>query len=170
MKKYAVLITIIVLHLNITAAYSQSSSKVSPRDLKSLIGDWKGTLTYLDYSSNTSYSMPAVLTILKTDKSKVFIVTNLYPNEPKANSTDTLTISKNGRMINEQTVKSKRKLDNGNTEIITEYSGVDGNDMKAALIRITYNIGKTTFTKTKEVKFDGQDDWIKRHEYSYTRK
>lgn len=114
--------------------------------------------------------MQADISIYQSDNPKGLIITNIYPNEPKANSTDTLTISKNGRMINEQTVKSKRKLDNGNTEIITEYSGVDGNDMKAALIRITYNIGKTTFTKTKEVKFDGQDDWIKRHEYSYTRK
>jgi hypothetical protein len=170
MKKHTIIIAIVICLLNIASAYSQTSSKVTVKDFQRLIGDWKGTLTYLDYSSNKPYTMPADISISQSGKSKIFFFSNIYPNEPKANSTDTIKISKNGRMINNETVKSKRKLKNGNTKITMEYSGLDGNDKKPAIIRITYNFGKTTFTKTKEVQFEGQEEWIKRHEYSYTRK
>jgi len=94
---------------------------------------------------------------------------NSYPDEPKANSADTITISGNGKMINKERVRSKKKLDNGKLEIITEINGVDGNDNKPAIIRTTYTVGKNTYTNIKEIQFTGQNEWIKRHEYSYTR-
>ena len=82
-------------------------------------------------------------------RSNVFIFLNLYPDEPKATSSDTLTISNSGKMVNNETVKSKRKLGNGNTEIITELLGKDGNDNKPALIRTTYTVGKNIYTNIK---------------------
>lgn len=113
--------------------------------------------------------MPANISVKQIGKNKLTFL-NTYPNEPKANSADTITISRDGKMVNEEVVKSVRKLDDGITVIVTEYLSVDGNDNKSALIRHIYTVGKKIFTKRKEVQFVGQNEWLKRHEYSYTKK
>jgi len=156
--------------LSISAAFAQTKTKITQKDFQSFIGNWKGSLTYLDYSSNKPYTMPAEMEIEQIKNTNVYILKNIYPDEPKANSSDTLTLSKNGRMINKEIVKSKKKLENGNTRIITEFLGIDGNDNKPAIIRITHTVGRNIYKNIKHVQFIGQKEWIKRHEYSYTRK
>ena len=42
---------------------SQTTTRCSSNDLKQLTGFWKGTLTYLDYSSGKPYTMPANLEV-----------------------------------------------------------------------------------------------------------
>jgi hypothetical protein len=170
MKLKTIFITVSILIISITSIFAQTKSKVSINEFRTLVGSWTGTLTYLDYSSNKPYTMPADVEISQIGKSRSFIFSNLYPNEPKANSSDTISISNNGKMLNKETVKAKTKLTNGDLEIITEFSSIDGNDNKPATIRITYIFGKKIFKNVKEVQFEGQDKWIKRHEYSYTRK
>lgn len=170
MKKALTLSFLVIFALGFSATFSQTSPKILNKDLNLLAGSWKGSLTYLDYTSNKPYTMPADLNIRRQGNSGIFILSNLYPNEPKANSLDTMTISHNGKMINKEAVKSKRILSNGDIEIVTETKGIDGNENKPAIIRITYTIGKTNFTNIKEVQFVGNTQWIKRHEYSYTRK
>lgn len=151
------------------ANFAQTQPKLKMKDLQSLTGSWKGTLTYLDYSSNKPYSMPAEVNIKPLKRFKAFIFLNAYPNEPKANSADTVIITGKGTMLDGATVTSKRKLANGNMEIVTERMAKDGNDNKPATIRITYTFGKNSFTNIKDVQFTGQREWIKRHEYSYSR-
>lgn len=182
MKKHTILIILSIFLFNIATVFaqtsekvsekvvSQNSSKVSKKDFQILVGSWQGSLTYLDYSSGKPYTMPADVNVSQVANSKTFIFTNLYPNEPKANSADTVVISKKGKLLNKATVTSKRKLDDGNTEIVTEFLGTDGNDNKPAVIRHTYLIGKNTYTNAEHVQFVGQNEWIKRNEYSYKRK
>ncbi len=186
MKKHIFLIIISIFLFNISAVFAQkskkpsekiaskNSTKASKKDFQILLGNWRGSLTYLDYSSNKSYTMPADVNISQVADSKTFIFSNIYPDEPKANSADTLVISKNGKMLNKKNVTSKRKLDDGIAEvileIITEILSVDGNDNKPAIIRHTYLLGNNTYTKTEHVQFVGQNKWIKRNEYSYKRK
>ena len=152
------------------SASAQRVSNISANDFKLLIGIWQGSLTYLDYSSGKSYTMSATIDIKRIGKTNKFIFSNIYPKEPNANSVDTFIISKDGTAVNDERVKSKRKLDDDNLEIITEISGKDGNDNKPALIRHTYIFGKVFFSVRKEVQFEGQSEWVKRHEYSYTKK
>lgn len=161
--------TLIILVLNTTATFAQRAS-VSPKEFQLFTGNWEGALTYLDYSSNMPYIMPANLIVRQLGVSNNFIFSNVYPNEPKANSFDTLTIAINNNMINRATIVSKKKLYNGDTEIITELLGKDGNDNKQAIIKTTYKVGKFNLKNIKEVQFVGQQQWIKRHEYSYHRK
>jgi hypothetical protein len=170
MNKKRIIISAVIFLGSVAATFAQTKATVKQKDFQTFVGNWKGTLTYLDYSSNKPYTMPADLEVRQSKNPNVFLFSNLYPDEPKANSSDTLTISDDGKMVNNETVKSKRKLSNGNTEIIAERSGRDGNDNKPALIRMTYTVGKNRYTNVKEVKFTGQKEWIKRHEYSYTRK
>ncbi len=84
-------------------------------------------------------------------KSSVVIFFNSYPKELQPNSADTITISTNENKINEEVVKSKRKLVNGSLEILTQFLGIDGNENKPALINHTYLFGNLNFKIIKEV-------------------
>jgi hypothetical protein len=168
MNKWNLLIAFTTLLVSF-ASFAQSNPGLKLKDLHRLAGSWKGTLTYLDYSSNKPYSMPADVAIKRLKRLNAFIFSNVYPDEPKANSVDTLFIAANGTMVDGATVRSKRKLSNGNTEVVTERLAKDGNDHKPATIRVTYNFGTNSFTNIKHVQFAGETEWIKRHEYSYTR-
>ena len=164
------IILILISFLSITSpCSSQSESEISARDFDVIIGSWQGSLTYLDYTSGKPYTMPANLNVSRTEDANKFIFTSIYPDEPNANSSDTISISPKGERIGSERVKSRAVLLNGNVEIITEDSGQDGNDKKSATFRFTYVLGKTEFGIVKEVRFDGEEDWIERHQYSYTR-
>ncbi|TAF34610.1 MAG: hypothetical protein EAZ67_02970 [Cytophagales bacterium] len=153
-----------------TICSAQINFKTIQKDFYKLSGYWQGSLTYLDYSSGKPYTMPADIEIKRMGKSNKFILSNIYPNEKSANSIDTLSISTDGKYIDNEMIQSRRKLHSGDIEIITEAQGKDGNDNKPATFRHTYILGKTIFKKKKEVQFEGEKEWIKRHEYSYTRK
>lgn len=170
MKKLTFYIILITTFLIGTICNAQSNFKNLPKDFKRLVGSWQGTLSYLDYSSGKPYTMPADIIIKRINKSNKFIFSNIYPNETNANSIDTITISKDGKYIGQELVKSRSILDNGNIEIITEELGTDGNNNKSATFRHTYTFGKTTYKIRKDVQLTGETEWLNRHEYSYSTK
>ena len=142
------------------------TTSVSVKDFKPAYGKWTGTITYLDYTSGKPFTMPANVTIGKNKKdAKELIFAFEYPNEPKANGNDTLIISSDGMMIDDEKVVSKAEQ-NGVLELITEKDGIDGNDNKKAVLRHIYSISKKSFVKRKEVKFEGEDKFIMRNEYN----
>lgn len=153
-----------------TICNAQTNLKTLLGDFQKISGSWKGSLTYLDYSSGKPYTMPSDLDIQRIDETNKFSFSNIYPNETNANSTDTIVLSEDGKYIDKELIKSRRKLSNGDIEIITEELGKDGNDNKPATIRHTYILGDKILKKRKDVKFAGEDKWINRHEYSYSRK
>ncbi|MCB9219831.1 MAG: hypothetical protein H6610_10285 [Ignavibacteriales bacterium] len=168
MNKHQITLSTIFFLLNINLILSQSIT-ISPEIFKNAIGNWHGSLTYLDYSSNQPYTMPANVKVEQISGTNNFIFTNIFPKEMGANSTDTLTISENGKMINKKNIRSIQKHENVNTEIITEYLDVDGNDDKPAIIRHTYVVGDNILIMRKDVQFVKETEWIKRNEFSYTR-
>lgn len=156
-------ITLASIFFNVFVA---SSQKLDPeKDLKNLTGKWEGTLTYLDYQSGKPYTMPANAEVSLINSNN-FLYKKVYPKEPKANSIDTLKIALNGRELNNDKITSIKRTKN-NIIIITEADGNDGNDQKKASLRITYSLSKSTFSITKDVKFEGTSVWIKRHDYSF---
>ena len=159
-----------IITLLTTFSNAQTHYKTLLHDFQKISGRWEGSLTYLDYSSGKSYTMPANIDIKRINKTNQFECFNSYPNETNANATDTLVISLDGKYIDKEWVKSRKKLPNGDVEIITEALSKDGNDDKPATFRHTYTIGNTSYKKRKEVQFVGEDEWITRHEYSYTKK
>lgn len=156
--------------ISATIVNAQTDYNTLLRDFQNVSGSWQGFLTYLDYSSGKPYTMPANVYLKQQDTSNKFLLFNTYPNETSANSVDTVVLSANGNYINHERVVSRRKLPNGEVELVTEESGKDGNDNKAATFKHTYTFGKTSFKKRKDVQFNGQTTWIMRHEYSYTKK
>lgn len=170
MRKVKLCMILSISLLFATISKAQISYKTILKDFKKLSGTWEGSLTYLDYSSGKPYTMPANIEIKKIDKTNKFAFSNVYPNEVSANSIDTVSISTDGRYIDKESIKSRRKLSNGDIEIITEEIGNDGNDNKPAIFRNTYTFGLTTYKKRKDVQFNGETEWINRHEYSYKKK
>ena len=156
--------------LLITAGLNTAAQeKVSISDFKPLTGKWMGTLTYLDYTSGKPYTMSCNITVIIDEINiRQFVYDVEYPNEPKANGRDTAVINTEGKMIDDERVVSNSNVKEV-TKIVTEKSGVDGNDRRKALFRYTYEFSNNSFSKRKEVLFDGEDKWILRNEYKMTR-
>lgn len=162
-------LTLLALSLMGSIVTVLGQTTINPRHLKPIIGSWTGTLTYLDYTSGKPFSMPADLTIAPAQDRNQFQCSNAFPQEAEANWTDTLVLSPDRKILDGEAIQSKRRNPDGNLEIITEGDGLDGNDQKPARFRHTYIIGKEVFLKRKEVRFAGDDKWIMRHEYKYTK-
>ena len=151
-------------------AFTLLNYPVSVKDFKPAFGKWKGSITYLDYSSGKPFTMAANLTISRNKKNiHQLILAFEYPDEPKANGNDTLVISNDGLQIDGAIVASKEKITDGSLQIITDKQGVDGNDNRKAIIRHVYTIGKKNFSSRKEVRFEDEDKFIVRNEYKMNR-
>lgn len=172
MKKQIQILIIIVSIFSTVSIIGQENvpstkNKIEDKDIQQFIGDWKGELTYLDYSSGKSYSMPCHLKVTEKKKNRKLGLKFTYPNEPKANTKGKIRISKNGTLINEKSITSKSINSNGQTEIFIEYLSKDGNDQKKALIRNIYKLDHKNLIIRKEVKFEDSDEWILRNEYNF---
>lgn len=173
MKIYLTKTLIVFAILFSSESYSQkiglksSDLKIVPMDLKIILGDWNGTLTYLDYSSGKPYTLPANLTVKQGRNEYELLLLNSYPNEPEANSREKIKISEDGKQLNKKHIKSKQRLPKGQIQIITEYKGKD--NKRNALIRNIYILAGKQFLIRKEVQFENSDTWIMRNEYNYLR-
>lgn len=173
MKKINLIIWAVLFSSSILIAQTSIDSNkrfIEKSDIQNLMGEWDGTLTYIDYNTSNPYSMPSQLEIKTKKKHQKLLLYYTYPNEPKANSKSKIRISKDRSKINNKSIISRTKLLDGTTQIITEFSGKDGNDHKSATIRNIYIIGDETFIVRKEVQFDGTTEWLKRNEYNFNRK
>ena len=96
---------------------------VESEDLRTLIGSWEGSLTYIDYSSGEPYTMPANLIIKAGKNDNELILQNVFPNEPHANSTGKMKRSKDGRKLNANVLISKELGSDGALIITTQSNG-----------------------------------------------
>ena len=158
---------ILILHLN--AAISQPGQRISPGVLKNLVGCWNGSLTYLDYSNGKPFSMPANMVVKDFGNDPRVIYSLMYPKEPRANSTDTLVISEDGRMLNGKMISEIKNYTKDSIMIVTLENAVDGNDRQPALIRHSYLLGSGNYVMKKEVQFTGKSQWLVRSEYRFVR-
>jgi len=146
---------------------NMSDRAITPEDLKTILGNWTGSLTYINYGSGEPYTMPADLIVEQGKSENQLVLSNIYPNEPKANGKGKISISKDGKKLNKEDLKSKQILPDGNIKITTEYLGKD--NRKKALIRNIYIMGEEQLIIRKEVKFMDSGNWMIRNEYKFTR-
>ncbi|HJU54258.1 MAG TPA: hypothetical protein VJ715_06795 [Pyrinomonadaceae bacterium] len=153
-----------------TRGYIQSQAPtVRLEDLGQLTGEpWAGSLTYLDYRSNKKVSIPSNLTVTRVPGEEMsWVFEYQYPDEPQANSKQTVTITEGGTVIDGEKVIERTALDGGALKLVTERTGSD-NDRKA-LFRYTYLLGPSTFSIKKEVRPEGAAAFFERNEYSWKR-
>jgi len=149
--------------------FNLSNPSISINDFTSVIGNWKGSLTYLDYTSGKPYTMPADVIVSTEPQLNRVILEYKYPNEPHANGKDTLKISKEGTMLDAAFVKEKKLLADSTLRIVTERNGFDGNDHRKAVIRHTWIISAAVFSNREDIKFEGEQNWIERNQYTFHR-
>jgi len=153
--------------LLLISQYGTAQTKISSDELNSLMGEWTGSLTYMDYSTNEPFSMPANVTVKPGKNHKQILLFYEYPNEPQANSKGKVTVSKEGSAINGNPLVSRENLENGSAQFTTETTGKDNNEN--ALIRNVYIVGEKRFIIRKEVKFENTEEWLQRNEFKFER-
>ncbi len=136
--------------------------------LASSKGHWKGTLTYLDYTSAKLVTIPAEIDISFTSNKTGYIRAYSYPNEENSNSTDTTYTKQSGKYFGKGKVVRFIKFNSRDFTLITEFNDVDGNDKKQATIRNKYQLEGNSMIFRKDVKFKGTTNWINRNEYRFT--
>lgn len=167
MKKAQIFILFLLgFIINVSAQIKPIQFQIT--NLSSSVGHWTGILTYLDYSSSNSYTMPADIDISYTSNKAGYIRAYTYPNEPKANSTDTTYTKESGKYFGREKVVSFIKNNSRDFTLITEFEDVDGNDKKEATIRHKYQLEGNSLIIRMDVKFKGTANWINRHEYRFT--
>ncbi|MGZ3754427.1 MAG: hypothetical protein ACXVAY_00500 [Mucilaginibacter sp.] len=159
---------ILLLAAALTAFFVQTTNKLNLNDLDGLTNKkWTGTLTYLDYGTGKLTPIAAQISVKKSPKGAgVYTWSTEYPNEPGHGSVDEVVISNDGSVLDGETVKERAVMPDGSLKITTVKTGNDNN--KKATFVFTYLIGKTKFTRKKEVCYDGQTNYFMRNELSVT--
>jgi len=168
-RDHFILTAALVSLLSSVSLYAQPAPRIEPADVQRLAGAlWKGSLTYLDYTSRKPVSIASELVVTRADADgRSWRFDYQYPGEPKANSASSVTIAGDGSTIDGERVTQRSVLAGGIVRIVTEKSGQD--DRRPAMFRFTYLIGDSSFSRRKEVKFAGTADYFERHTYSWTR-
>jgi hypothetical protein len=157
-------ISIVCLSLSFQNSFAQ---EVSESDIDPILGDrWNGHLTYIDYGSGKETKIPVNLTVTE-GKKKGYQLAFSYPEEPHANSTETLSIRDDGRKINNRRVLSKDTTKGGSTVIVCTTRGRDNNEK--ATLRFTYSFSNKQFSIRKEVQYEGKTDWFLRNIFVFER-
>ncbi len=159
-------ILILVLAFLHISTIAQETQKISLDDFAILLGDgWKGKLMYLNYSDGQeAFVNTEMEVVLENGK---LVRQTIYPDEPKANSREVWKISKDGSKLNGEKVVSKKILEDGRTEIVTEFSGKD-NRRKASMTR-RYVFSKDHIEISKEVTIIKSGEKFVRNKYTYRR-
>lgn len=164
-----ILVSYFLIVSSLFGLISMDTPRVRTRDLQLLTGpQWKGTLTYLDYGTNKRVSIRSNLSVSQSNEGKLsWVFEYQYPDEPKANSKDIVTISKDGRIIDGEVVVERTNLTGNGLRVVTVKSGTD-NDKKATF-HYTYLIGRKSFSIKKEVRYEGTMEYVERNEYRWER-
>lgn len=145
--------------------HAQINTSIS--DFRQMNGNWKGQLTYLDYTSNKQVTMEAN-TLFEMVSDSSFDQFIYYSAEPHKNADSRYTIRENGQVLNDMKLV-KRKTGTGKLLLIFEYRGPDGNDNRMATMQRVMELIGNELTVTKMVKYDGEANYFQRHQYRFTR-
>ena len=105
------------------------TAKVTTRDMQPLTGvQWTGALTYLDYTSNKKVSIPSSLLVTQSASDRLsWVFEYRYPDEPHANDKETVSLSRDGKILNGERVIGRTRLADKTPKIVTEKDGMDNN-------------------------------------------
>lgn len=159
---------ILILSLFAFLSTSIQAPVVSPLDINRLKGNnWAGKLIYLDYKSEEKVTLKCNL-VIKADPAdrNAWSFEFSYPEEPKANRTSKVVLSKDGRTFDDEKVVSYSKAD-GTLSFSTEAKGEDNH--KPSTFRHIYEASKDSFVIIKMVRYDGEKEFFERNRYSWRR-
>lgn len=159
---------ILILSLFALISTSVQAPTLSAIDINRLKGNnWTGKIIYLDYKSEEKVTLKCNLAIKPDPADKnAWTFDFSYPEEPKANRSSRVVLSKDGKVFDEEKVVSASKAD-GTLSFTTEARGQDNN--KPSTFRHIYEASKDSFVIIKMVKYDGEKEFFERNRYSWRR-
>ncbi|MBT8182342.1 MAG: hypothetical protein KJO53_12215 [Eudoraea sp.] len=125
---------------------------------------WSGSLMYINYGNEKEVTLRTKMQIL-IEGNKILINIQ-YPDEPKANSKESIKIKRNGSYLDDEEIIEKT-LELGTMKLVTKYRGKDNN--KSAVIYKTYTISENEYTVEKKVDYLNAEQKILRNRYRYKR-
>lgn len=157
------------------AGEGESAAEVMPpltteADMDALTGPaWKGTLTYLDYTSEKTTTIASTLVVVRRPASGAasWDVRIGYTDEPEKDGGETVTMSRGRDEFLGARIVERARLEGGTLRITTEARGED--DRRPALIRKIHTLGPTRYVLRKMVRFDGTAEFFERHRYDWSR-
>lgn len=150
-----------------TGLVSQAQT-IRTEDIKPAAGKWKGTLTYLDYTSNKTETIKVNLEVAVSAPDQ-FTIEYYYTDEPSHNNRQVMIIKDGGKMVNDDKVVEKTRLLDGSVRIVVESKGPDGNDNRKALFHEVYVLSSGSLSVSKWVKFEGETEFFERNKYVFSR-
>jgi hypothetical protein len=152
-----------------TVEVKAAAPAVLASDIRVLTGEgWKGTLTYLDYTSKKPTEIRSSLLVLPVEGDPLaWDVRVGYADEPHADSGEIAKLEAGGTVFREQRVLERSQAGPGRVQIVTEARGDD--DRKPATFRFVYLIEAKSCSIQKLVKFDEGGEFFERHIYRWTR-
>lgn len=159
MKKFTVLFLFVLL-ISAQNLFSQQKYNFEVISGK----DWKGFLTYKDYSSGNEVNIPVNIRLDNISNNE-YNVTLEFPKEPHANSNYKKSFSEDGKKFGDENVTSVSVEYGGIYTLITEKEGMDDN--KPADFRFTYKYSENEFSIKKEVKYKDENDYFVRNTFKF---
>lgn len=171
LRRLLVAVAVVVSQSAPVAAQAKPAA-VTPADIDRLTGaPWKGTLEYLDYTSQKQVTIKSTLAVRRlpaqSDGTTAWSMAVGYTDEPDANSGETATLSADGRTFRGEVVQERSVDAAGTLRIVTEQDGPDDN--RPARFRFVYLIAPTTVSIQKLVRFAPTEAFFERHIYRWSR-
>ncbi|MEL6687482.1 MAG: hypothetical protein AAFP97_07655, partial [Pseudomonadota bacterium] len=122
--------------------------------------------TYRDYTSDEQVQIPVEAEI-QSVTGRTIVYRLMFPAEPQYNSIERIRISSDGTRIDDQSIISRNRGEDGRLTIVTQGRNTDNSE--PANIRIVYEIGSDVFDISQRVRLDGTDEYFERNRYSFRR-
>ena len=166
MKNAIILLALMLLYATLSVGQN-SGLTPSIQDFAFVQGNWTGVLEYTDYQDDkTKVQLKTTKTYMILDKKLLTQTTFIEPNGVPVYNKGQISVSKKGDKINFDgellTIAEKKE-----GQLILMGAG-DDNDKKSQ-IRETFDYTKDQITITKDVKYDGSDVFLMRHQYRFQR-
>lgn len=149
--------------------FAQNDVNAINNSISLLTGNkWSGRLISFDNKSGKKISVLSELNVTRADStSNVWLFNKTYPDDMSANTVDSIVVSSDGKMINDETIISILFLDENTMQIITEKK-VPENDA-LMICRYTYTISPKVFTTRKDERNEDNIVFTQRNIFEYTR-
>ncbi len=163
---------IAILFLASLAFGQVENAALTNSDLSPLLGNWTGTLSYLDYSDDSSrVVLDARMTARVDDGVFKMKTTVAEQNGTEQTTESTWSVSKDGRKMvldgKSWFVSDKKTTDNGTT-IVFQAPGLD-NNKPAQIMNVLYIGHGDSCIWRKQVLYDGGGHEFVRNEYRFGR-
>ena len=147
-----------------------AQAQLSTDNLSAIVGEWTGTLTYLNYSDDkTLVTLP--VEIIATDAGKAIDLLMIFtePGGGTERRSDKIKLKKKQIVFSGDWDLGEAKVqDMNNWEVEMSKEGLD-NNLKANFLQIMRVSGDDILI-TKKVRYRGEEEYFMRNEYKLKRK